>query len=107
MSAEVDDVGSDLEQGLEQVVGADGPAGDQFQRVAVLRGPDLGGDLADFLVELQRLGAGRGGGEEEHFDLVHSVSSIQARSAGEFGFESGPPWLRALSLLQDRFQYRR
>ena len=88
MSAEVNDVGSDLEQGLEQVVGTDGPAGNQFKRVAVLGGPDLGRDLADFLVELQWLGPGRVGGEEEDFELVHRWSGGRARSRGVMG--AGP-----------------
>ena len=52
LPAGVDDVGLDLEQGLGQVVRADDPAGDQLEGIAVLRGPDLGRDFADFFVEL-------------------------------------------------------
>ena len=80
MAAEVDNVGLEFQQGLVQVVGAEGPARDQLEGIAVLGGPDLGGDLADFLVEVQRLGASGIGGEEEDPNLVHRRSGSHARS---------------------------
>jgi hypothetical protein len=53
VAAEVNDVRPVLVEGLEQIVGAHRPARDQFQLVAVFGRPDLGLDLAHFLIEGQ------------------------------------------------------
>src|SRR5262245_18336941 len=89
-----------LQEGLEQVIGADGPAGDELKGIAMLGGPDLGRDLTDFLVELQWLGAGRIGGQEEHLDLVHRLSGCRTRSPRESSSRSSQRGLRRGSLLR-------
>ena len=86
--AEVNDMRLVLEEGLEQVVGADGPTGDQFDGIPILSRADLGRDLADFLVEMHGFRGGGVGGQEEDLDLAHSVSCGRARSQRFLGCES-------------------
>ena len=58
MSAEVDDMRLMHQESLLEVVGTDGPFRDQFERIAIPGRLDLGGNLADLLIEPQWIQGG-------------------------------------------------
>jgi hypothetical protein len=60
-----------LVERLQHIVGADGPAGLEDDRVAVLRGPELRFDVARLLVERQARRRRRVRSEEEHLARRH------------------------------------